>query len=101
MKKIMKIAVMIGLLVIGGAGVYAMTRYYLAKSVKSEFTKKHIFTFDLSTGLTPEEIGPGDSFRVNPTVHNDATEEIYAFISLEMPRTADVFLYEYEVDEDE
>ena len=41
MKKIMKIAVMIGLLVIGGAGVYAMTRYYLAKSVKSEFTKKH------------------------------------------------------------
>ena len=98
MKKIMKIAVMIGLLVIGGAGVYAMTRYYLAKSVKSEFTKKHIFTFDLSTGLTPEEIGPGDSFHVNPTVYNDATEEMYVFIQVVMPTTADGALYSFDVD---
>ena len=45
MKKIMKIAAMIGLLVIGGAGVYALTQYYLTKSITSEFTKKHIFTF--------------------------------------------------------
>ena len=100
MKKIMKIAVMIGLLVIGGAGVYAMTRYYLAKSVKSEFTKKHIFTFDLSTGLTPEEIGPGDSFRVNPTVHNDATEEMYVFLSFDMPLVSETVLYSYEIDND-
>ena len=49
MKKIMKIAVMIGLLVIGGAGVYAMTRYYLAKSVTSEFTKKHYQIFHNQT----------------------------------------------------
>lgn len=100
MKKIMKIAVMIGLLVIGGAGVYAMTRYYLAKSVTSEFTKKHIFTFDLSTELTPEEIGPGDSFRVNPTVYNDATEEMYVFLSLDMPLVSETALYSYEIDND-
>lgn len=100
MKKIMKIAVMIGLLVIGGAGVYAMTRYYLAKSVTSEFTKKHIFTFDLSTGLTPEEIGPGDSFHVNPTVYNDATEEMYVFLSLDMPLVSETALYSYEINDD-
>lgn len=100
MKKIMKIAVMIGLLVIGGAGVYAMTRYYLAKSVSSEFTKKHIFTFDLSTELTPEEIGPGDSFRVNPTVYNDATEEMYVFLSLDMPLVSETALYSYEINDD-
>lgn len=100
MKKIMKIAVMIGLLVIGGAGVYAMTRYYLAKSVTSEFTKKHIFTFDLSTELTPEEIGPGDSFRVNPTVYNDATEEMYVFLSLDMPLVSEIALYSYEINDD-
>lgn len=100
MKKIMKIAVMIGLLVIGGAGVYAMTRYYMAKSVSSEFTKKHIFTFDLSTELTPEEIGPGDSFRVNPTVYNDATEEMYVFLSLDMPLVSETALYSYEINDD-
>lgn len=100
MKKIMKIAVMIGLLVIGGAGVYAMTRYYLAKSVTSEFSKKHIFTFDLSTELTPEEIGPGDSFRVNPTVYNDATEEMYIFLSLDMPLVSETALYSYETNDD-
>ena len=100
MKKIMKIAVMIGLLVIGGAGVYAMTRYYLAKSVTSKFTKKHIFTFDLSTELTPEEIGPGDSFRVNPTVYNDATEEMYVFLSLDMPLVSEIALYSYEINDD-
>lgn len=100
MKRIMKIAVMIGLLVIGGAGVYAMTRYYLAKSVRSEFTKKHIFTFDLSTELTPEEIGPRDSFRVNPTVYNDATEEMYVFLSLDMPLVSETVLYSYEINDD-
>lgn len=98
MKRIMKIAVMIGLLVIGGAGVYALTQYYLTKSIKSEFTKKHIFTFDLSTGLTPEEIGPRDSFYVNPSVYNDSTEEMYVFLSLDMPLVSEIALYSYEID---
>ena len=100
MKKIMKIAVMLGLLVIGGAGAYAMTQYYLAKSITSEFTKKHIFTFDLSTELTPEEIGPGDSFHVNPTVYNNATEEMYVFLSLDMPLVYETALYSYEINDD-
>lgn len=100
MKKIMKMAAMIGLLVIGGAGVYALTQYFMMQSITSEFTKKHIFTFDLSTGLTPEEIGPGDAFHVRPTVYNDATEGMYVFISLDIPLASDKSLYSYQVNDD-
>ena len=44
--------------------VYAITSLFLTKSQTSEFSKKQIFQFDLDTGLSSSEVGPGDSFAV-------------------------------------
>lgn len=59
---------------------YAITNLFLTKSQTSEFSKKQIFQFDLNTGMSSGEIGPGDSFSVSPVIINDATEEMYVFI---------------------
>ena len=46
----------------------------------------------MSAGNQPGEIGPGDSFPTSPTVYNDATEEMYVFITV-----SDGCLYEFVV----
>ena len=68
------------------------------KSQTSDFSKKQIFQFDLDTGLSSGEVGPGDSFSVKPVVTNSATEEMYVFIQVDMPETADGMLYSFEAD---
>lgn len=45
-----------------------------------------------------EEVGPGDSFEVKPVVYSDATEEMYVFIQVDMPTTADGALYSFDAD---
>ena len=44
------------------------------------------------------EVGPGDGFDVKPVVHNDATEEMYVFIQIEMPVMDDEALYSFDAD---
>ena len=99
MKRILKVVFIVMAFIATTAAVYAITDKFLVKVQTSNLYKKDIFDFKLASDLNSMEVGPRDSFTLNPTIYNDATEEIYAFISLEMPRTADVFLYEYEVDE--
>ena len=79
---------------------YAVTNLFFMKSQTSDFSKKQIFQFDLDTGLTSGEVGPGDSFSVKPVVTNSATEEMYVFIQVDMPETADGMLYSFEADAD-
>ena len=79
---------------------YAVTNLFFMKSQTSDFSKKQIFQFDLDTGLTSGEVGPGDSFSVKPVVTNSATEEMYVFIQVDMPETADRMLYSFEADAD-
>lgn len=66
----------------------------------SHLSKKTVFQFDLETGMTATEIGPGDSFDVKPVVKSDATEEMYVFIQVDMPETSEGVLYSFEVDRD-
>ena len=79
---------------------YAVTNLFFTKRQTSDFSKKQIFQFDLDTGLSSGEVGPGDSFSVSPVIFNDATEEMYVFIQVDMPETANGMLYSFEADAD-
>lgn len=75
----------VGILFGSALVAYAITSLLFTQSQTSSFQKKTIFRFNLSTGLTSGEIGPGDSFSTRPTIDNDATEDMYVFIKVEMP----------------
>lgn len=98
MRKILKTLMVIGLLIAGSVAVYALANHFLMTSQKSNFTKKDIFEFNLSTELAGGEIGPNDSFEFAPKIYNDATEEMYVFISIEMPLVSGNAIYSYEID---
>ena len=59
-----------------------------------------MFQFDLTTDMAETEVGPEDSFSVRPVIFNDATEEMYVFIQVDMPETANGMLYSFEADAD-
>lgn len=79
---------------------YAFTNLFFTTNQKSVFSKKQIFQFDLNTGLSSGEVGPGDSFSVSPVIFNDATENMYVFIQVDMPTVDNEALYSFTVDED-
>ena len=85
-KKAVKIGVFCGSLIGTTFFVYAITSLFFTKSERSDLSKKKVFQFDLSTDMAATEVGPGDSFEVKPVVYNDATEEMYVFIQVEMQR---------------
>ena len=78
----------VGILFGSALVAYAITSLLFTQSQTSSFQKKTIFRFNLSTGLTSGEIGPGDSFSTSPLIYNDATEDMYVFIKVEMGNTA-------------
>ena len=80
--------------------VYAVTNLFMAKSQTSEFSKKHIFQFNMDIGMSSGEVGPGDSFSLRPVIFNDATEEMYVFVELKMPTTDNGILYLFDADEE-
>ena len=63
-KRIITTGLWIGIFMATVIVVYAITSLFLTKSQTSEFSKKQIFQFDLDTGLSSSEVGPGDSFAV-------------------------------------
>lgn len=71
---------------------YALTSFFTKKEIFLAPQKKPIFEIEVSAGNQPGEIGPGDSFPTSPTVYNDATEEMYVFITV-----SDGGLYEFVV----
>ena len=85
MKRIAKAGMAVGILFGSALVAYAITSLLFTQSQTSSFQKKTIFRFNLSTGLTSGEIGPGDSFSTSPTIDNDATEDMYVFRKVEMP----------------
>ena len=99
-RRIITIGLWTGIFLAAAIVAYAITTLFLSKSQTSEFSKKQIFQFDLDTGLSSSELGPGDSFAVSPVIFNDATEEMYVFIQVDMPETADGMLYSFDADEE-
>ena len=80
--------------------VYAITSLFFTSSETSNLSKKTVFQFDLTTDMAETEVGPEDSFSVRPVIFNDATEEMYVFIQVDMPETANGMLYSFEADEE-
>lgn len=78
--------------------VYAITSLFFTSSETSKFSKKTVFQFDLTTDMAETEVGPGDSFSVRPVIFNDATEEMYVFIQVDMPVIDDEALYSFDAD---
>ena len=99
MKRIAKAGMAVGILFGSALVAYAITSLLFTQSQTSSFQKKTIFRFNLSTGLTSGEIGPGDSFSTSPTIDNDATEDMYVFIKVLNPTFNGEPLYIYDVDE--
>lgn len=64
---------------------YAITSLFVSQSVTSHLSKKQIFQIVLDDNIGNSEVGPGDSFPVSPVVFNDATEEMYVFVHIQMP----------------
>ena len=99
-KKIITIGLWTGIFMATMIVACAITNLFFTKSHTSEFSKKKIFQFDLDTGMNSGEVGPGDSFPVSPVIFNDATEEMYVFIQVDMVTTADGVLYLFDVDDE-
>ena len=97
--KVTKAGIAVGIFLGVAIVAYAITNLFVSKSVTTSFTKKQVFQYDFNTGLNGGEIGPGDSFSTNPTIYNDATENMYVFIKVEMPTAwSGEKLYEFNVD---
>ena len=99
-KKLVKAVIVCGVLVLTTVIAYAITTLFFTKSVTSQLSKKMVFQFDLETDMTATEVGPGESFDVKPVVTSDATEAMYVFIQVDMPKTFDGALYTFEVHPD-
>ena len=63
-KRIITNGLWIGIFMATVIAAYAVTNLFFTKSQTSDFSKKQIFQFDLNTGLSSSEVGPGDSFAV-------------------------------------
>lgn len=92
MKNIAKAGMALGLFLGAALVTYALTSFFTKKDFFLTPQKKPIFEIVVSGGEQPGEIGPGDSFPTSPTVYNDATEEMYVFITV-----SDGGLYEFVV----
>lgn len=99
-KKASKIGIVFGILMGATIVAYAITSLFFTTSERSNLSKKTVFQFDLTTDMSTTVVGPGDSFDVKPVIYNDATEEMYAFIKIEMPTTVNGALYSFDVDND-
>lgn len=99
-KKAVRTGVTFGIFLGTTIVVYAITSLFFTNSETSKLSKKTVFQFDLTTDMTATDVGPGDSFYVKPVVYNDATEEMYVFIQVDMPITADGALYTFDIDDE-
>lgn len=99
-KKLSRLGLVFAVLCCTVVVAYAISRLFYSKSVTSNFSKKQIFEFELSTSTMQAELGPGDSVSVNPIIENSATEKMLVFIEVKTPVFKDEPLYEYSVNED-
>ena len=72
---------------------------FFTSDYTTDLSKKQIFQFDLNTGASNGEVGPGDSFDISPVIFNDATEEMYVFVKIQMPEWNESPLYTFKADD--
>ena len=100
MKKSIRKGIFLGAFLGLSVTAYALVRMFYMQDVRSDFTKKQIFEFELNAEMASQELGPGDSFAVSPVIDNTATEEMYVFIQVDMPTTVDGALFLFDTDND-
>lgn len=98
-KRVLGIGIACGVLFGATIIAYAITTLFFTSSQTSNLSKKTVFQFDLTTEMEAAEVGPGDSFTVKPVVYNDATEEMYVFVQVDIPEASEGALYSYEIDD--
>lgn len=100
-KRLLTSASLMSVVVLSGITVFALTGLYRTTSQSLGLQKKTIFEFNLETSVTSDqlEIGPGESISVSPAVYNDATEDMYVFVEIQMPYIDEGPLYDFVVDE--
>lgn len=98
MKKAARIGIVCGILLGTTMIAYAITTLFFTYRVTSHLLKKTVFQFDLTTDMTEAEVGPGDRFNVKPVIRNNATEEMYVFIQVDMLVIGNGALYSFDVD---
>ena len=83
---------------------YAITSLFFTKSQTSELSKKQIFQFDLNGQTIEIEWYCNYSTLMIGNAHfwftNDATEEMYVFVKIQMPTTENGVLYTFEAGEE-
>lgn len=103
MRKLIEKTSLVGILLVVLCGsvmiAYAITRLFYSQNITSDFTKKQIFQFDLSSDMVSADLGPGESVFVNPVISNSATEKMYVFVVIESPEYDNAPLYEYDVND--
>ena len=99
-KRIITIGMLTGIFMATVIVAYAITNLFFTQIRTTEFSKKVIFQFDLDIGMSSGEVGPGDSFSVSPVIFNDATEEMYVFVKIQMPELEGSPLYTFQVNEE-
>lgn len=100
-KRLLTSASLMSVVVLSGITAFALTGLYRTTSQSLGLQKKTIFEFNLETSVTSDqlEIGPGESISVSPAVYNDATEDMYVFVEIQMPYIDEGPLYDFVVDE--
>lgn len=84
-KKLIKCVTSFFVIVMFCIAVYASVILFISVSENSNFTKKRIFEFNLTSGLNTAEIGPSDSCAINPYIYNSSTEQMHVFIKFNTP----------------
>lgn len=88
MKKSIRKGIFLGAFLGLSVTAYALVRMFYMQDVRSDFTKKQIFEFELNAEMASQELGPGDSFAVSPVfdaneewmlVEEDTEHYVYAF----------------------
>ena len=100
MKKSIRKGIFLGAFLGLSVTAYALVRMFYMQDVRSDFTKKQIFEFELNAEMASQELGPGDSFAVSPVSDNTATEEMYVFIEVDMPESNGEPLYTFDANEE-
>lgn len=80
--------------------VYAVVTFISTQTFRSNFTKKEYFELGTEPLITnTDEIGIGESVKINPVLTSDASVDMYVFIRVEMPEYNVDGLYDLDVND--
>jgi len=78
---------------------YAALLLFAFDSETSQNPKEDYFRVKLTTGMVLTDMAPGGQFAAEPVVTNDATKDMYVFVTVETPVVDNASIYDYTVGE--